>query len=304
MTIGLDLGGTDLKSGRVASDGTLEGFARAPSRAAESAGAPLEAILASARALIEKGREAPRAIGLGTPGAVDPMSGAQVGRTPHLPHWCDEPLAARLRDALGLDVVVDNDANCHAYAEHRLGAARDARVSITVTLGTGVGSGIVIGDDVVRGAFGGAGELGHVALGSGEVACACGVDHCAEPEMSASGLVRAGRAAGLEVSSGVDVFALAARGDRKAIALIDRMGDRLGAAIAAAVGIVNPDVVVIGGGLAQAGEPLFSRVRAAVERYTLPSHLRGLRITPAVLGERAGVIGAGLLADQAASARG
>ena len=175
-------------------------------------------------------------------------------------------------------------------------AARGARVSITVTLGTGVGSGIIVGDEVLRGAFGGAGELGHLALGSAELPCACGIENCAEPEMSASGLVRAARAAGLEVSSGADVWAFAARGDAVATALVDRMGDRLGAAIAVAVGIVNPDVVVIGGGLAQAGEPLFERVRAALWRYALPSHRRGLRIVPAALGERAGVIGAGLLA--------
>jgi len=135
-----------------------------------------------------------------------------------------------------------------------------------------------------------------VALGSGEVACACGVDHCAEPEMSASGLVRAARAAGFDVVNGAEVFALAATGKAIAVRLIDRMGDRLGAAIAAAVGIVNPDVVVIGGGLAQAGEPLFTRVRAAVARYALPSHRARLEIVRAALGEQAGVIGAGLLA--------
>jgi glucokinase len=297
MTIGLDLGGTDLKSGRVASDGTLEGFARAPSRAAESAGAPLDAAIEAARTLLA--RRAAAAVGLGVPGAIDPSSGALVGRTPHFPHWLDEPIGARLAEALGVPVTVDNDANTHAYAEHRLGAARGARVSITVTLGTGVGGGIVAGDTLLRGAFGGAGELGHVAMGSGEMACRCGVDHCAEPEMSASGLVRAARAAGFEVVNGAEVFALAATGEAIAVRLIDRMGDRLGAAIAAAVGIVNPDVVVIGGGLAQAGEPLFSRVRAALERYALPSHRRGLAVVPAALGERAGVIGAGLLAARA-----
>jgi glucokinase len=238
------------------------------------------------------------AVGVGVPGAIDPASGALVGRTPHFPHWNDMPIRARLAAALGLPVSVDNDANAHAFAEHRLGAARGARVSITVTLGTGVGGGIVVGDRLLRGAFGGAGELGHVAMGSGEWSCACGIERCAEPEMSASGIVRAGRAAGLDVTSGADVFALAARGEPTAIRLIDRLGDRLGAAIAAAVGIVNPDVVVIGGGLAQAGEPLFSRVRAALERYALPSHRRGLRVVPAALGEQAGVIGAGLLGAQ------
>jgi len=297
MTIGLDLGGTDLKSGRVAADGSLEDFTRCPSRAAESAEAPLEALIEAARALLA-GAPA-HAVGVGVPGAIDPPSGALVGRTPHFPHWCDVPIAHRLSEALGSPVRVDNDANAHAYAEHRLGAARGARVSLTVTLGTGVGGGIVAGDRVLHGAFGGAGELGHVPIGSGEWPCACGVERCAEPEMSASGLVRAARRAGFDVSCGEDVFRLAAKGEAVAIALVDRMGDRLGAAIAIAVGIVNPDVVVIGGGLAQAGEPLFTRVRAAVDRYALPSHRHGMRIVTAALGEQAGVIGAGLLAARA-----
>lgn len=298
MTIGLDLGGTDLKSGLVAPDGRLEHFTRTPSCTQESETAPLERIAEAVRLL--RAHAGPgAAIGLGVPGAIDPASGALVGRTPHLPHWTDLPIARRLEDLVGTAVHVENDANCHAYAEHVLGAARGARVSITVTLGTGVGGGIVAGGRLLRGAFGGAGELGHVAMGSGTHACACGVPGCAEPDMSASGLVRAGRAAGLDVASGADVFALAARGNTEATRLIDRLGDRLGAVIAAAVGVVNPDVVVIGGGLAQAGEPLFTRVRAEVRRYALASHAARLRIESAALGEQAGVIGAALLAEAA-----
>jgi glucokinase len=191
---------------------------------------------------------------------------------------------------------VENDANCHAMAEHRFGAARGARVSITVTLGTGVGGGIVADDRLLRGAFGGAGELGHVAMGVGSLDCACGIPGCAEPDMSASGLVRAAKALGLEAASGAEVFAMAEKGIADAVVLIDRLGDRLGAALAAAVGLVNPDVIVIGGGLAQAGDPLLDRVRAGVVRYALPSHAARLRIVPAALAESAGVIGAALLA--------
>jgi glucokinase len=294
MTIGLDLGGTDLKSGLVADDGAIERFGRVPSRTRESEGAPLAVLADAAQALLATAGARTDIIGLGVPGAIH--EGALVGRTPHLPHWENLPIAARLGDALGVAVAVENDANCHAYAEHRLGAARGARVSITVTLGTGVGGGIVVGDDLLRGAHGGAGELGHVSMGSGEWPCACGVPYCAEPDMSASGIVRAARAAGLEADSGLDVFAHAVRGEARAVGLIDRLGDRLGAAIAAAVGILHPDVVVIGGGLARAGEPLFTRVRASVRRYALPSHAAGLVVVPAALGEQAGVIGAALLA--------
>jgi glucokinase len=297
LAIGLDLGGTDLKSGLVARDGSLAAFARRPSGAQAGADAPIEAMVEAVAALErEAGTRAP-AIGLGTPGTVDPASGALVGRTPHLPHWDGTPLRSLLEARLGRPVVVDNDANCAALAEHRCGVARGSKVTLMVTLGTGVGGAVVVDGRVLHGAFGGAGELGHVALGSGELTCRCGVERCAEPEMSASGLVRAAKKAGIDAADGLAVFAAAARSDERAVALVDRMGDRLGAAIAAAVGILNPDLVVVGGGMAQAGEPLLSRVRRAVERYALPSHRRGLRIEPARLGERAGVVGAGLMAQ-------
>lgn len=297
LAIGLDLGGTDLKSGWIGLEGSLDGFARRPSRALESAEGPLVAIEEAVAALQRGTGRAPVAVGLGTPGAVNPATGALVGRTPHLPHWDGMPIRAALEDRLGLAVVVDNDANCAALAEWHCGAARGAHVALMVTLGTGVGGGVVVGGEIMRGALGGAGELGHVALGSGELACPCGIEHCAEPEMSASGMVRAARARGLHVASGLEVFAAAARGDDRAVFLVDRMGDRLGAAIAAAIGTLNPDVVVVGGGLSLAGEALFSRLRRSLERYALPSHRVGFRLEPAALGERAGVVGAGLLAQ-------
>ena len=117
-----------------------------------------------------------------------------------------------------------------------------------------------------------------------------------EPEASASGLLARARAAGLKVADAAQVFAAAARGDATALRLVDLMADRLGAVIAVVVNLLNPDVVTIGGGVAQAGEPLFSRLRAAVDRYALASHRVALRIVPAALGERAGTVGAGLMA--------
>src|SRR6266571_429724 len=218
FAIGLDLGGTDLKAGLVTRAGELRAFLRRPSRALESAEAPLEVMQEAARELETRG----------------------------------------------------------------------ARASVTLTLGTGLGCGIVLGGRVVHGAFGGAGEAGHLPLGSGESPCACGIANCVEPEASASGLVRAAQAAGLDVDSAEQVFVLAGRGEPTAVRLVVRMADRLGAVIAVIVDLINPEVVAIGGGVAQAGPPLFGRLRAAVDRYALASHRRSLRILPAALGERAG----------------
>jgi glucokinase len=297
--IGLDLGGTDLKAGLVSGRGEVVHFLRRPSRAAAGAEAPLEAIALAVSDLRRAAGEPVAGIGLGCPGVIDPASGALVGRTPHLPHWDSLPLRALLAERLGTGLVVENDANLAALAEHRVGAASGARISLTVTVGTGIGCGVVVDGRVVRGAHGGAGELGHLPL-DGRFPCRCGVPGCVEPECSGSGLLARAREAGLEASDAEAVFAAAGAGDGRASRLIDRMTDRLGALIAVAVLLLDPEVVVVGGGVANAGETLLGPLRAAVRRQVLESHRARLRIVGATLGERAGVVGAGLAAWEAA----
>lgn len=299
FAIGLDLGGTNLKGGLVTAAGELSSFSLRPSRAGESAAGPVAALSEAVAALLEAVPGRVVALGLGCPGAIDPVSGALVGRTAHLPHWDSFPVRETLASLFAGPVAVDNDANLAALAEHRLGAARGARLSLTVTVGTGIGCGVVDRGRVVRGALGGVGEIGHLPL-DGRVPCGCGVPGCVEPECSGAGLVSRAREAGLEVGGAEQVYALAAAGEPSAAALVARQVDRLGASIAIAVQILNPDVVVIGGGVSRAGEALLAPLRESVARYALASHLRGLRIEPAALGEAAGVIGAGLAAWSAA----
>jgi glucokinase len=295
FAIGLDLGGTDLKAARVLADGRLEGFGKRPSRAAESADGPLDAMVEAVEELSHGRRDALIGVGLGSPGAIHPVTGALVGHTPHFPHWGAFPLRERLAARLGVRAAVDNDANVAALAEHRLGAARDSRVSLTVTLGTGIGCGIVVEGRVLHGAWGGAGELGHLPLGRGGAPCRCGVTDCVEPEASGSGLAALARAWGMVPAEARTVFAAAAAGEPRARGAVDHMADRLGATIGAAVSLINPEVVVVGGGVAQAGDALMSPLREAIARYTMTTHREGLRVVAAALGERAGVTGAGLL---------
>jgi glucokinase len=297
--IGLDLGGTDVKAGLVSGRGEVTHFLRLPSRAGEHADAPLE-VIAGAVADLRRAAAGPFAgIGLGCPGVIDPASGALVGRTPHLPHWGSLPLRALLMERLGMSLVVENDANLAALAEHRVGAARGARISLTITVGTGIGCGVIVDGRVLRGAHGGAGELGHVPM-DGRFPCRCGVPGCVEPECSGSGIVARAREAGLVVPDAGAVFTAAAAGDPRATRLIERMTDRLGALIAAAVNLLDPEVIVIGGGVSNAGEALLTPLRAAVARYALASLRDGVRVVGAALGERAGVVGAGLVAWEAA----
>lgn len=300
--IGADLGGTLLKAGVVHRDGTPEETVSRPSQACKGEEGPIDALAEAVAAIEARAGRRPAGLGFAVPGAIHPERGALVGHTPHLPAWTDVPVRERVSARLGIPVVVVNDANAAALAEHRCGAARGARISMTVTVGTGVGAGIVVDGHPFTGAWGGAGELGHLPLGEGSLACRCGVVRCVEPEMSGSGLVRHAAAAGLEVDDPQQVFALAARDVPEAVALLDRLGDRLGAAIAAAVNVINPEVVVIGGGVAGAGEALFGRVREALDRYALASHRRGLQVVHAALGPRAGLVGAGLMAWDATPA--
>jgi glucokinase len=278
-------------------------FLRLPARVREHADAPLEVIAQAVADLRRECGEGVAGIGLGCPGVIDPASGALVGRTAHLPHWDSLPLRALLTERLGTTLVVENDANLAAFAEHRVGAAREAWVSLTVTVGTGIGCGVVVEGRILRGAHGGAGELGHLPL-DGRFPCRCGVPGCVEPECSGSGLVTRAAELGLVVPDAEAVFAAAAAGDPRATRLIERMTDRLGALLAAAVQLVDPEVVVIGGGVSNAGEALLAPLRLAVARYALESHGRRLRIVGAALGERAGVVGAGLAAWEAAGSRG
>jgi glucokinase len=299
FAIGLDLGGTRLKSGRVAPDGNLDAFAVRPSRAGENERAPLEAI-AAAIAELEGDPGACSGVGLGIPGVVDTGRGALVDATPHLPHWRDLAVVECVYARTGTTVALDNDANLAALAEWRIGAARGARDALVVTVGTGVGCGIVAGGRVLRGARGGAGEIGHLPL-DGTFPCRCGVRGCVEPEMGGEGLVRAARARGLDAADAEGVFAAGASGDVRAGAAIARMVECLAATITAGVHLLDPEVVVVGGGLAGAADRMLEPLRAAVARRVLPSHARGLRIVPAALGDRAGVVGAGLLAWERAS---
>lgn len=291
--LAFDLGGTDLKVARIAATGAVHDFQKSPSRANEGE-APLFTAVSSAANSIGCLTGAVAA-GFGSPGVLHPVSGSIVDRTPNLNLTPDFPMRARLEAMLGCPVAIDNDANMAALAEHTAGAAKGARVSLTITVGTGVGCGIVVDGRVLKGAMGGAGEIGHMPLGSTGPACGCGVEGCSEPMASGSGLIARAREAGLDVQNAREVFE---SGDPRAAEAIARMIDHLARMVSAATALLNPDVIVIGGGVAQAGPQLLGPLDAACTRYMLASHRKYLRIVPATLGERAGVIGAGLAAWQ------
>lgn len=297
-TVGIDVGGTKLLG--VAGDREVR--RRTPS------GGP--AIVQAICEVVEELGGAD-AVGVGVAGLVDREGVLHMG--PNLPGVIGYPFAAELRERLGVPVVVDNDATTATWGEWHLGAARGATEAVLVTLGTGIGAGHVTGGQLQRGAHGFAGEAGHMVVDPRGPQCSCGRRGCWERFASGSGLARlardaafAGRAAGVvelaggdpEAVRGEHVTEAAKAGDRGALAVLREFGWWVALGIANLVNVLDPDVVVVGGGLAEAGELLVSPVRERFSELVLaPQHRPPVRIAAAELGERAGAVGAALLAE-------
>lgn len=237
------------------------------------------------------------AIGVGIPSRVDRATGASVGAA-HLPLE-GVPLRDVLVDRTGLPVYVDNDANLAALAEHRAGAAAGASDVVMITIGTGIGGGLILGGRLYRGATGAAGEIGHMTIGFEGPECAgdCPGRGCFETYVSGPALARAGVEAGLGPDlDGAAVTELALAGDPAAREAVGVIGRRLGAGIASLLNLFDPEVVVVGGGVSRAGDLLLEPAREVARERALAPAADRTRIVPARFGEDAGVVGAALLA--------
>ena len=250
------------------------------------------------------------AIGIGMAGLVDGDTGVLL-TTPNLV-WRNLPLGERLHAAFSLPVSVDNDATSAAWAERSLGSSRGYDDSLFVGVGTGIGGGIVMGGRIVRGAHGLAGEIGHVIVEPDGPVCGCGNRGCWEQVASGLAIARAGaRTVEDEPGSAIgrlvdgdprrvtgEIVTEAARaGDAAATALLSEVGRRLGEGVAGLVNVLDPEIVVIGGGASEAGELLLAPLRAAFVASVEGVDVRPeVPIVPAALGNDAGAIGAGLLA--------
>ncbi len=287
--LGLDLGGTNIKLARV--EAGAEGDPNIAATAVHPTpdGRSPEAVVAR---LAELTTEALDALGLGIPGQFDAATGV-VRDLPNLPGpWSGFPLRAELESETGLPVSVVNDAQGLTLAESRLGAGRKAHSVVGMALGTGIGGGIVIGGRIHSGAHGTAGEIGHqVIVADGPDDCSCGNRGCLESLAKAAVMARlAGR------DSAEDVFAAAVSGDERAVAAIATVADYIGIGIANVLTIVDPDVVVIGGGIANAGDALLEPIRAAVVRRSRIVAGDSVRVLLGALGTTAGAVGAALVA--------
>jgi glucokinase len=309
LTVGVDVGGTKVAAGVVDEDGTLL-VKRRRSSAAQETGATEQVI---AELVSELAQAYPvEAVGVGAPGLVDETRSV-VRFAPNLA-WHDLPLAAQLSELTGLPVVVENDANAAAWAEYRFGAARDLEEVVVVTVGTGIGGGLVLGGRLHRGRFGLAGEIGHLVLESGGRSCACGRRGCWEQYASGNALLREARTRAAEDRdgarlllslgdgtpegvSGKDISRAAEGGDPVALAAFSEIGRWLGRGMAELSAVLDPGCFVVGGGVSEAGELLLGPARDAYRTYLVGAGIRPFpEIVAAELGNDAGLVGAADLA--------
>jgi glucokinase len=314
--IGVDLGGTKVLAGAV--DAGHQVHHRAQRTVLGLEQAPLLDALADA---VEEARAAAPsavdAVGFGIPSLIDQKHGTAV-LSVNLP-IADMPFRDVMSERLGLPVFIDNDGNVAALAEHRYGAARGSSTSLMLTVGTGIGGGLILDDEVFRGATGSGAELGHMVIDQDGPRCQgnCPNHGCLEAVASGTALVREARELAPErPGSGIErviadgreltgplVTELAHDGDEAAREVITLMGRRLGVGIANYINIFNPEVVVIGGGVIAAGDLLLQPARDEVAVRALRPNKDIARIVPAHFGNEAGMLGAAALAFDAIAHR-
>lgn len=305
VVAGVDLGGTKLLALTLGARGeTRTSVLQSTAVAAGPARVLVQLGEAVAAAL---GGELPAAIGVGVPGQVDPDTGV-CWFSPNL-HWREVPVAASLKQRFDVPVVVVNDVHAAAVAEHRRGAGRGYRHLVVVTVGTGIGGALVLDGALYRGAGGVAGELGHFTVDPQGYACNCGNVGCLETVAAGPAVARSAREAATTGSllwgqhrlDARAVFAAARQGDECALAVVSAAAAQLGTVLAGVVNLLNPELVVIGGGVAGAGELLLGPVRAEIRRRSLPRAAATVEVVPARLGPEAGALGAALLAQELVS---
>ena len=288
--LGLDLGGTNIKVAVLAGDGGEFDIVSTKSVDTEAAEGPegvTENLVRVGTAAIS-GSDA-STLGLGVPGHFDRDTG-RIILFPNLPgRWNGFPLRDRIEQALRIDTWMINDARAFTLAEGLLGAGRGCHTVACVTLGTGVGGGLMIEGRLHRGAFGVAGEIGHQTVVADGPLCGCGNRGCVEAMVRADVLTsNAGRP---DASS---VFEGAREGDDRCLAAVSQMADFLGIGLANVVTLFGPDRIVVGGGIAEAGELVLGPVREAVRRRVTLVPTEKIEIVPAHFGRFAGAVGAAL----------
>ncbi len=307
--IGIDIGGTNIKAVLVDDRLNLLSRTTLPSLASDGPSAVIEQVHRVIESLIHKSEPTVQCIGIGAPGSVDFARGLLL-HPPNFPGWDEVPLVSLIEDRWSIPVGLENDANCAALGEAYFGAGKERNTFVALTLGTGVGSGIIIDRKIHHGEKGFGGEFGHMTIDYNGPACNCGNTGCIEAYIGSGYLMRRyletirhspdafhyERAAGAaDTLSPRDISNAAEAGDKTARAFLYETGALLGVAIASTTNLLDITTTIIGGGVAAAGKPLFDGVLSSARTRVLRVHRDSMEIVPAALGNDAGMFGAAML---------
>lgn len=309
--IGVDIGGTNIKIALVDFEGKIIYSNTTPTRAEMGFEAGVANIKQAIKDLMQETKESAKtieAIGFGLPGQIDYKLG-MVKNLPNIPGWINIPLGKLIEDEFQIPTKLDNDVRCAALGELNFGAGKGCENLICITIGTGIGSGIVLNGKLVRGASNAAGEIGHIkmTLDKGPL-CGCGDHGCFEAYASGPSIVSmakefisGGKSAKYKemATDGIItpyiVAQAALQGDPVSLQIFKQMGEIIGIGLSSVINLLNPEKIIIGGGVADAGEILLEPIRKTIEDRAMPIQKEAVKVVPAQLANAAGVIGASLL---------
>ena len=310
--IGVDVGGTNVKVALVDKSGSIVYSDTVPTRAEMGYEYTISNIIKAIQSLMKESKVDKsniEGIGFGFPGQIDCDNGI-VRLAPNIPGWVNIPIADIVSKEFDIPVRVDNDVRCAALAELNYGAGKGSKNMICITVGTGIGSGLIVNGKIVRGASNAAGELGHIKLQmeNGPI-CGCGDRGCLEAFASGPSIVamaeeyiKGGKSTKYRVLANPDitpyiVAEAAKQGDVVAKQIYETIGNYIGIGLASVVNLLNPEKIVIGGGVADAGDLLFNPIKETLKKRAMPIQGNAVEVVHAELGNTAGVIGASLLIE-------
>lgn len=311
--IGIDVGGTNVKIALVDEKGKIKYSNSVPTRAEMGYEYTVNNIKQAIYDLLKETKLEPKnieGIGFGFPGQVDYKSGI-VRLAPNIPGWVDVPIAKLIEDEFHIPTRVDNDVRCAALGELNFGAGKGCENLICITVGTGIGSGLIVNGKLVRGASNAAGEIGHIKLqmNDGPI-CGCGDTGCLEAFASGPSIVamaedyiRGGKSTKFREMANSNpitpyiVCEAAKAGDPVAKRIFTIMGEYIGIGMASVVNLLNPEKIIVGGGVADAGKILMTPLKETLKKRAMKIAGEAVEVVPAQLGNTAGVIGASLLIE-------
>ncbi|MCD8024769.1 MAG: ROK family protein [Candidatus Gastranaerophilales bacterium] len=310
--IGVDIGGTNVKIALVDLSGKIVYSNTTPTRADLGYEHSIANIQNAIEELMKEtctNKETIEAIGFGFPGQIDYKEGV-VRLLPNMPGWVEVPVAKIMEDKFGITTKLDNDVRVATLGELKYGAGKGCQNLVCITVGTGIGSGLVFNGKLIRGAKNAAGEIGHIkmTMNDGPI-CGCGDFGCLEAYASGPSIVaeakeyiKGGKSSkfkelATEELSPYIIAQAALQGDAVAKRIYAKMGEIIGLGLTSVINLLNPEKVIIGGGVADAGEILFKPIKETIIKRAMPIQASSVEIVPAQLGNTAGVIGASLLIE-------